>query len=263
MKEVMVFENEDFGKVRTVVIDNEPWFVGKDVTDILGYENGSRDINRHVDAEDRQNYQNGTFESPRGLTIINESGLYSLILGSKLPSAKKFKRWVTGVVLPCIRKNGSYSLDKQDSYMIADPVERAKRWIEEEQKRQSLESEVKELAPKAQMADDFIDAGYAITFRDVCKEIGVNERHMGKIFGLIRFAYKQGKKWRPYSETLKQGYAIVKDAYVERARQRIARMFITMDGKAYLKKMVSFYRESGLLDDWSHGINDDYDECMA
>lgn len=153
--------------------------------------------------------------------------------------------------------------NKQDSYMIADPVERAKRWIEEEQKRQSLESEVKELAPKAQMADDFIDAGYAITFRDVCKEIGVNERHMGKIFGLIRFAYKQGKKWRPYSETLKQGYAIVKDAYVERARQRIARMFITMDGKAYLKKMVSFYRESGLLDDWSHGINDDYDECMA
>lgn len=90
-------------EVRTVTIHDEPFFVGKDVAKVLGYQNGSRDINRHVDVEDRQNYQNGTFESPRGLTIINESGLYSLILGSKQPNAKKFKRWVTSEVLPAIR----------------------------------------------------------------------------------------------------------------------------------------------------------------
>ena len=77
---LMVFNNEEFGEIRTIMINDEPWFVGKDVTNILWYENGSRDLNRHVDIEDRQNYQNGTFESPRGMTVINESGLYSLIL---------------------------------------------------------------------------------------------------------------------------------------------------------------------------------------
>ncbi len=113
-KELQIFNNPEFGEIRTTVIDGEPWFVGKDVADILGYQNGSRDINRHVDEEDRQNYQNGTFESPRGMTIINESGLYSLVLSSKLPTAKKFKRWVTSEVLPTIRKTGSYSVKQAE-----------------------------------------------------------------------------------------------------------------------------------------------------
>ena len=120
-KEIQIFKNEEFGQVRTVLIKNEPWFVGKDVTEILGYQNGSRDINRHVDEEDRQNYQNGTLESNRGLTVINESGLYSLILSSKLPNAKKFKRWVTSEVLPSIRKHEVYMTDNMLEKTIADP----------------------------------------------------------------------------------------------------------------------------------------------
>lgn len=108
MNELQIFNSEEFGDIRTVTIENEPWFVGKDVVDILGYQNGSRDINRHVAEEDRQNYQNGTFESPRGMTVINESGLYALIFGSKLESAKRFKHWVTSEVLPAIRKTGAY-----------------------------------------------------------------------------------------------------------------------------------------------------------
>ena len=108
MNKVKIFNSEEFGDVRTVTINGEPWFVGKDVADILGYQNGSRDINRHVHEEDRQNYQNGTFDSPRGMTIINESGLYALIFGSKLESAVRFKHWVTSEVLPAIRKTGSY-----------------------------------------------------------------------------------------------------------------------------------------------------------
>lgn len=110
MNELQIFNSEEFGDIRTVTIENEPWFVGKDVADILGYQNGSRDINRHVHEEDRQNYQNGTFDSPRGMTVINESGLYTLIFGSKLESAKRFKRWVTSEVLPSIRKTGSYQM---------------------------------------------------------------------------------------------------------------------------------------------------------
>lgn len=116
MNQLQIFSNPEFGQVRMIEVDGEPYFVGKDVADILGYQNGSRDINRHVDEEDRQNYQNGTFESPRGVTIINESGLYSLILSSKLPTAKKFKRWVTSEILPSIRKTGSYSVNDQLPY---------------------------------------------------------------------------------------------------------------------------------------------------
>ena len=110
MNEIFNFHGQD---VRTLTIDDEPWFVGKDVADILGYQNGSRDINRHVDEEDRQNYQNGTFGN-RGVTVINESGLYSLILSSKLPQAKEFKRWVTSEVLPAIRKQGGFIREDLD-----------------------------------------------------------------------------------------------------------------------------------------------------
>ena len=98
MNNLQIFDSPDFGQIRTIQQNGEPWFVGKDVADILGYQNGSRDVNRHVDEDDRQNYQNGTFESNRGLTIINESGLYSLILSSKMPKAKEFKRWVTSAL---------------------------------------------------------------------------------------------------------------------------------------------------------------------
>ena len=110
--ELKIFENEAFGKVRVIEINNEPWFVGKDVAEILGYSDTFGALKKHVDQEDRQNCQNSSFESNRGLTIINESGLYALILSSKLPVAKQFKRWVTSEILPAIRKNGSYSVNQ-------------------------------------------------------------------------------------------------------------------------------------------------------
>ena len=102
--QIQQFQNQHFGKLTVIEIDSEFFFIGKEVAELLGYKNGSRDVNRHVDEEDRcifQNYQNGTFENipNRGVTIINESGLYSLILLSKLPSAKAFKHWVTKEVL--------------------------------------------------------------------------------------------------------------------------------------------------------------------
>ena len=111
MNEIFNFHGQE---VRTLTIDDEPWFVGKDVADILGYQNGSRDINRHVDEEDRQNYQNGTFGN-RGVTVINESGLYSLILSSKLPQAKEFKRWVTSEVLPASSELCSVATEEAQS----------------------------------------------------------------------------------------------------------------------------------------------------
>lgn len=106
--QVQVFNNSQFGDVRVIMQGEQPWFVGKDVASVLGYKDTFGALKKHVENEDKQNCQNSSFESPRGLTIINESGLYSLILSSKLPSAKQFKHWVTSEILPAIRKEGMY-----------------------------------------------------------------------------------------------------------------------------------------------------------
>ncbi len=119
MNNIQIFNNPEFGDIRTVVIDNEPWFVGKDVADILGYQNGSRDINRHVDEEDKRLTKMVSQGQNRDITVINESGLYSLIFGSKLESAKKFKKWVTSEVLPSIRKTGTYMMPQTTDGKIA------------------------------------------------------------------------------------------------------------------------------------------------
>lgn len=105
---IRIFENEKFGRVRTVIVNGEPWFAAKDVAEILGYRNGSRDINRHVDEEDRRKIMLSDGNQNRETIIINESGLYSLILSSKMPRAKEFKRWVTAEILPTLRRTGGY-----------------------------------------------------------------------------------------------------------------------------------------------------------
>ena len=117
--EVQLFENAEFGKIRTLVLNGEPWFVGKDVSTALGYSNARDAISKHVDEEDKQVIQKSqiaTFDNVpnRGFIFINESGLYALIFGSKLESAKRFKHWVTSEVLPAIRKTGSYNLTPQN-----------------------------------------------------------------------------------------------------------------------------------------------------
>lgn len=110
MNELKIFENPEFGSIRTTLIDDEPWFVGKDVASALGYKNSSDAMFKHVDDEDKGVAKRDTLGGTQNMTIINESGLYSLILSSKLPSAKKFKRWVTSEVLPAIRKTGIYMI---------------------------------------------------------------------------------------------------------------------------------------------------------
>lgn len=119
MNELNVFNNREFGDVRVVTIDNEPWFVGKDVADILAYQNGSRDINRHVDDDDRCKEMIFDGKQEKETILINESGLYSLILSSKKPNAKKFKRWVTSEVLPSIRRTGLYEMNNLSKEMQA------------------------------------------------------------------------------------------------------------------------------------------------
>ena len=111
MNALQTFSNTEFGNIRTMMIDFEPWFVGKDIATALGYERSDNALRSHVDEEDKLMHQISASGQNRNMIIINESGLYSLILSSKLPNAKKFKRWVTSEVLPAIRKNGCYSIE--------------------------------------------------------------------------------------------------------------------------------------------------------
>ena len=159
MTNLEVFKNEEFGEVRTVLINNEPYFVGKDVAEILGYSRPDHAINQHVDIEDKLTYQIGTSGQNRQMFIINESGLYSLILSSKLPNAKKFKHWVTSEVLPAIRKHGMYAIDD----LIANPdlgIAALNALKEEREKNKKLEEktmiqsqQISEMIPKASYYD--------------------------------------------------------------------------------------------------------------
>ena len=125
MNELKIFEHPDFGKIRTVTIDDEPYLVGRDVAEVLGYSNPSKAVIAHVDDEDKRFEMLPIADSQNGnlikTAIINESGLYSLILGSKLPGARKFKRWVTSEVLPSIRKHGAYMTDETIEQVLSDP----------------------------------------------------------------------------------------------------------------------------------------------
>lgn len=121
MQTVQLFKSADFGEIRTLIMDNEPWFVGRDVAEILGYSNSRDALAKRVDEEDKGVAKCDTLGGRQDLTIINESGLYSLILSSKLPNAKKFKHWVTSEVLPSIRKNGIYATENIINQILENP----------------------------------------------------------------------------------------------------------------------------------------------
>ena len=216
MNNIQVFNNPEFGDIRTVEIDGEPWFVGKDVADNLGYQNGSRDINRHVDEEDRQNYQNGTFESNRGLTIINESGLYSLILSSKLPSARGFKHWVTSEVLPAIRKHGIYATEDVTDKILNNPefgIELLTKYKEERDKRRFLSEQVltqqkliAELQPKADYVNQILKSTSSVKTTQIAKDYGMSARAFNKLLYELGIQYRVGDQWVLYAKYQACGY---------------------------------------------------------
>lgn len=142
MNEIKVFENPAFGSIRTLKKDDEPWFVGKDVAEVLGYTDTSQAIRKHVDSEDKGVVEMTTPGGKQRITIINESGLYSLILSSKLPTAKAFKRWITSEVLPSIRKHGAYMTPETLEAAILDPdtmIHLCQRLKEEQDKNRQLQ----------------------------------------------------------------------------------------------------------------------------
>lgn len=183
MNNLEIFENPEFGSVRTIVISNEPWFVGKDVANILEYQNGSRDINRHVDSEDRQKAMVFDGNQDKETILINESGLYSLILSSKLPKAKQFKHWVTGEVLPTIRKHGGYLTQEKMEEALLNPdvlIKLATQLKSEREARKQAESLNEQNKPKVLFADSVSVADDAILIGALAKLIKQNGVDIGQ-----------------------------------------------------------------------------------
>ena len=184
MNEIFNFHGQD---VRAVTINNEPYFVGKDVAGILGYQNGSRDVNRHVDEEDKLKYRFGTSGQDREMIIINESGLYSLILSSKLPQAKEFKRWVTSEVLPTIRKNGMFATDE----LLDNPdfaIATLQKLKEEREAKKLLEAQIEADRPKVLFADAVSASHTSILVGELAKLISQNGYKIGanRLFAWMR-----------------------------------------------------------------------------
>ena len=196
MNELKVFQNEEFGAVRTMKINGEPYFVGKDVADILGYSNTRDALSKHVDNEDKNTVaiHDGIQGNPNQV-VINESGLYSLILSSKLPTAKRFKRWVTSEVLPSIRKHGVYAVDE----VLKDPdilitalqalkAERAANKSLQEQVAVKTQ-QIAELQPKASYYDLVLSCRDALPISIIAKDYGWSAKKMNK------FLHEQGVQY--------------------------------------------------------------------
>ena len=217
MEELQIFNNEEFGNVRSLMIDNEPWLVGKDVATNLGYQNGSRDINRHVDEEDRRKVMVSDGKQNKETIVINESGLYALVFGSKLPSAKKFKHWVTSEVLPTLRKTGSYAkvpTDPRELLMLT-----IKAHEQTAQRVDVLEEKVSSLEKSTT-----IDSSQQYTLERIAKTTvisalgGIDSRAYQlmsrKLFSNIWRDYKNYFKLGSYRDTLKTDYENAKN-YLE------------------------------------------------
>ncbi|CAI3329927.1 phage antirepressor KilAC domain-containing protein [Enterococcus cecorum] len=200
------FENQ---QVRTVEIENEPWFIGKDVAKILGYSNPRDAINKHVDDEDKGVAKCDTLGGKQDLIIINESGLYSLILSSKLPNAKKFKRWVTSEVLPTIRKHGAYLTPDKIEEVLLNPdtlINLATQLKQEREARLIAEQRVNELTPKATYYDLVLANKSLVTITVIAKDYGMSGKAMNKLLHELGVQYKQGSTWLLYAKYQKTGW---------------------------------------------------------
>ena len=212
MSELQVFNFEEL-PVRTLTMDDEPYFVGKDVAEVLGYSNTRDALNKHVDEDDKKilTSRNTTLENlpNRGLTAVNESGLYSLIFSSKLESAKRFKRWVTSEVLPAIRKHGIYATDNVIENTLNNPdyiINILTEFKKEREGRLVAEQQVQELKPKATYYDLVLQNKSLLSVSKIAKDYGMSARALNKLLHELGVQYKQGDIWLLYVKHQDKGY---------------------------------------------------------
>lgn len=238
MNELQIFQSPEFGRVRTVSIDGEPWFVGKDIALALGYCNTKDALSRHVDADDKGGSRITTPSGEQDMTVINESGLYSLVLSSKLPSAKRFKRWVTSEVLPAIRKHGGYMTPEKVEEALLNPdvlIQLATELKEERNKNKALHDLAAEqdkhiarqndriatLEPKGIFADSVSASDTTILIGELAKIIKQNGTDIGqnRLFQWMRDQkYLIGRKGTDYNmptqKAMKLGLFTIKETTI-------------------------------------------------
>ncbi len=248
MSDIRIFNNEEFGNVRTVTIDNEPWFVGKDVAEALGYSNINKAVSMHVDEYDKkvldfkgfsQNGDNSKLWSGNDFsnkTIINESGLYALIFGSKLESAKRFKHWVTSEILPSIRKNGIYATDNVIDNILNNPdfgIELLTKLKEERAARVKAEQTNAILM--------HVNKTYAVT--EIAKELGLKSAiELNKLLAEMRIQYKINGTWVMYSDYSNLGYEEIKQEVLDNGRVIYHRR-ITQIGREFIMNKVREFQK--------------------
>lgn len=218
MAKIKIWENQEFGVLRVIEQDGEPWMVGKDVAQALGYTDPNKAIAMHVDAEDKLNDKTASSLGQRGGWLINESGLYSLVLSSKLPSAKRFRRWVTGEVLPSIRKDGGYiktAPGMTDADIMAKAILLAQKTIE------GQKAQIAEMTPKALFADAVSASSTSILVGDLAKLIRQNGLDIGqnRLFDWLRnngyLIRAKGMSWNmPTQRSMDLGLFEVKETSI-------------------------------------------------
>jgi len=209
MNDIQIFKSEEFGQIRTVDVNGEIYFVGKDVAAALGYLAERNAIAAHVDNDDKMTHRISASGQNRDMTIINESGLYSLVLSSGLPNAKKFKRWITVEVIPSIRKNGGYLANQENmtpEQIVANALIVAQNIIANKDKQ------IEEMQPKADYFDALVERNLLTNFRDTAKELNIGEKHFIGFLIDNRYIYRdQSKKLKPYADKVEKGLFEIKE----------------------------------------------------
>lgn len=214
--DLQIFKNNTFGNVRVLEQNGEPWFVAKDVTNILGYQNSSKAISDHVDDDDKLNNETLSSLGQRGGWLINESGLYSLIISSKLPNAKQFKRWVTSEVLPTIRKHGAYMTEDVIKQAILTPdflIGLAQELKAEQEKNKELaaltayqEQQIAEFKPVKDYVDRILSTKSTMTITQIAADYDLSAVKLNKILHEAGLQRKVGEQWILYKQHMTKGY---------------------------------------------------------
>lgn len=247
MIKIFNFNGQD---VRTTTINGGPYFVGKDVAEVLGYQRADNAIRNHVDDEDKLMHQISASGQNRNMTIINESGLYSLILSSKLPKAKEFKRWVTSEVLPTIRKNGMYAVDDllDNPDMAIAAFQRLKK---ERQLRLQAQEEVaqknqiiQELQPKATYYDLILQSESLVAISVIAKDYGMSAKKLNNLLHELKVQFKQGKTWLLYQKYADKGYTQSKTHTIDAERSQM-HTYWTQKGRLFIYDLLK--NKKGIL----------------
>ncbi|EEV29246.1 prophage antirepressor [Enterococcus casseliflavus EC30] len=229
--EIFNFENNE---VRTVLVDDEPYFVGKDIAEVLGYINTRDALSKHVDLEDKHRVAiRDTIGRSQNVVAINESGLYSLIISSKLPNAKKFKRWVTKEVLPSIRKHGMYAKDE----LVNNPelfLEVLDNYRAEKEKNKMLVTELKETQPIVSYYNEILQSNETLTITQIAADYGMSGRAMNQLLKRLRVQRKVNNQWVLFSDLVRKGLTRSETKRVQNGNKTVVTTRWTQKGRLFL-----------------------------